>query len=233
MQLAAASVVNALRRRHPAIHAWLADRARLLEAAAPSPTYQSVRYSQARLWSVSMYTDDGHQAILGPELTVIALRVWRKIMGELRLTMAIVQKHGIGQQVTVQGCRFNTGLGIVFVPEDKLRRAIHELDAAVAGQVCLREYHSLVSFLQSLTFVIGMSRSAAYGLFTTLLASGASHPEIQALCRWQTTDSIKIYARLTSAFYSRLLDGAMAARVSTARAQNLALAVPRSACSWR
>ncbi|KAL1525195.1 hypothetical protein AB1Y20_020065 [Prymnesium parvum] len=81
-----------------------------------------------------MYTDDGHQAMLGPELTIVGLRTWRKIMQDLRLTMAIVQKHGLGQQVTVQGCRFNTGLGVVFIPEDKLRRAIRELDEALAGR---------------------------------------------------------------------------------------------------
>ncbi|KAL1524397.1 hypothetical protein AB1Y20_019292 [Prymnesium parvum] len=55
-----------------------------------------------------MYTDDGHQAMLGPELTIVGLRTWRKIMQDLRLTMAIVQKHGLGQQVTVQGCRAST-----------------------------------------------------------------------------------------------------------------------------
>ena len=77
-----------------------------------------------------MYTGDGHQALLGPDLTVLGLRVWRKVTGDLKLTMAIVQKHGLGQQVTVQGFRSNSGLGLVFFPEDKLRRALLERASA-------------------------------------------------------------------------------------------------------
>ncbi|KAL1524015.1 hypothetical protein AB1Y20_018929 [Prymnesium parvum] len=45
-----------------------------------------------------MYTDDGHQAILGPQLTVVALRVCRKIMGELRLTMAMSRSAAYGRK---------------------------------------------------------------------------------------------------------------------------------------
>ncbi|KAL1510835.1 hypothetical protein AB1Y20_007118 [Prymnesium parvum] len=91
--------------------------------------------------------------------------------------MAIVQKHGLGQQVTVQGCRINTGLGVIYVPEDKLQRALREIDATVAGPVSVRAYHSLISFLQSLTCVVGASRSASYGLFAPLAGSLALDPE--------------------------------------------------------
>ncbi|KAL3926895.1 MAG: hypothetical protein SGPRY_003084 [Prymnesium sp.] len=94
MELAAASLVSALRQKHPAICHWQDYRARRLQPPM-----------------ASMYTDDGHQALLGADLTILGLRVWRKVTGDLRLTMAIVQKHGLGQQVTVQGFRFNSGLG--------------------------------------------------------------------------------------------------------------------------
>lgn len=200
MEKAAAPIVRALRLRYPILASWLDHRAEYLEARAPAAattTYSMVRYAQARLWVASMYTDDGHQALLGPELAIVGLRTWRAIMGELRLTMAIIQKHGIGQQVTVQGCRFNTGLGIVFVPEDKLRRAVRELDVAIHGDICLREYHSLVSFLQSLTFVVGMSRSASYGLFRPLTSHAQDPDALLPL-----SDSIK--AQLV-AWRSRLL----------------------------
>jgi hypothetical protein len=63
-------------------------------------------------------------------------------------------------------------------------------------------------------------------LATMLLESGASHAQIRALCRWQTDDSITIYARLNSLKYKALLDRAMAANVMTARANNLAHALP-------
>lgn len=63
-------------------------------------------------------------------------------------------------------------------------------------------------------------------LATMLLESGASFAQIRALCRWQTDDSILIYARLNSLKYKTLLDNAMRANVITARANNLAAAVP-------
>ena len=63
-------------------------------------------------------------------------------------------------------------------------------------------------------------------LATMLLEAGATHAEIRALCRWQTDESIAIYARLNSLKYKSLLDGAMRARVTTARTNNLADALP-------
>ncbi|KAL3902997.1 MAG: hypothetical protein SGPRY_011846, partial [Prymnesium sp.] len=78
----------------------------------------------------------------------LGLRVWRKVTGDLRLlTMAIVQKHGLGQQVTVQDFRFNSGLGLVFLPEDKLRRALLELQRAIDGLLILAAYQSLLGLL--------------------------------------------------------------------------------------
>ena len=113
-----------------------------------------------RLWTASMYTDDGHFAILSIDLMICGLRVWRRITGELRLTMAIIQKHGLGQLVTHQGFRFNTGLGLVYVPEDKARRALEQLDAALAGTINLSNYASLLGLLQSMLFVMGMRKAS-------------------------------------------------------------------------
>ena len=55
---------------------------------------------------------------------------------------------------------------------------------------------------------------------------GASDRQIQALCRWQTDEALKVYVRLNSLKYKTLLDGAMAAKVSTARANQLQHALP-------
>jgi len=63
-------------------------------------------------------------------------------------------------------------------------------------------------------------------LATALLASGASRAQIQALCRWQTDESLNIYACLGAEQYSRLLAGAFGARIDAARAATLADAVP-------
>ena len=61
---------------------------------------------------------------------------------------------------------------------------------------------------------------------TTLLAAGASHAQIQALCRWQTSQSLAIYARMSANDYGSLLDRAMAAKIDSARADHLAHALP-------
>lgn len=84
----------------------------------------------------------------------------------------------------------------------------------------------LYSWYSAHFFLATALLETGYFLVTVLLESGASHAQVQALCRWQTTDSIRIYARLNSSSCARLLHGAMAARISTARAQNLALAIP-------
>ena len=68
--------------------------------------------------------------------------------------------------------------------------------------------------------------SARIFLATVLAEHGASDRQIQALCRWQTDESLKIYVRLNSLKYKTLLDGAMAANVSTARANQLCHALP-------
>ena len=195
MDLSAASLVEAMRRQHPAIRHWQDERARSIQPPPGTSKYLRVRFCQTRLWTASMYTDDGHQALLGPDLTVLGLRVWRKVTGDLKLTMAIVQKHGLGQQVTVQGFRSNSGLGLVFFPEDKLRRALLELQRAIDGLLTLAAYQSLLDFLRSLLFVLGMRRSATYGLYAPLADHVTHDPETpvaltpqicQQLREWQT-----------------------------------------------
>ncbi|KAL3903045.1 MAG: hypothetical protein SGPRY_011829, partial [Prymnesium sp.] len=124
MSEAAKRYTTLLRRSYPVIDRWLALRSRQLEPSTGTPC-QLIRFSQARLWVASMYTDKLHQAVLGADLTIVGLRCWHRITRDLNLNkMAIVAKHGIGSQVTVQGVRVNTCWGAVFVPEDKARRAL-------------------------------------------------------------------------------------------------------------
>ena len=68
--------------------------------------------------------------------------------------------------------------------------------------------------------------SARIFLATVLAESGASARQIRALCRWQTDEALKIYIRLNSRKCKTLLDGAMAARVTTARTNQLQDALP-------
>ena len=63
--------------------------------------------------------------------------------------------------------------------------------------------------------------SARIYLACALLAAGATHAQIQALCRWQTEDSLRIYARLNVAKYQQLLDAAGGADVHSVSTASL------------
>ncbi|MGA1354443.1 MAG: hypothetical protein ACO32I_06685, partial [Candidatus Limnocylindrus sp.] len=170
MEVEARAIVAALSIQHPFLARWLAERRRYFGRPALNE-YDRVSSCQARLWTMSMYTDDGHQALLGVQLAVCGLRVWREITGSLKLQMAIIQKHGLGQQVTVQGVVVNAGLGIAYVPTDKMRRALTTVQAALDGRISIAEYRSLVGLLQSLLFVAGMDKTSMYGMYAPLSES--------------------------------------------------------------
>ena len=58
-------------------------------------------------------------------------------------------------------------------------------------------------------------------LACSLLASGASHSEIQALCRWQSEASLRIYARMSHPQYQGLLSAAYGADISQVQPHTL------------
>lgn len=169
-------IVDGLCKLYPVLTRWMDERRRLLEPPEnPLDPTEKVRLGQAQLFAMSMYTDDAHKKILSVELAILGLRCWLDITSSLNLTMAIVQKQMIGQFVTNQGLRFHSGFGIVYVPHDKLRRSFSSISDAEAGVLSLRDYHSLLGLLQSLIFVVGLRRSATFGLWEPL--AGDAHPE--------------------------------------------------------
>ena len=52
-------------------------------------------------------------------------------------------------------------------------------------------------------------------LACSLLKAGRSNAEIMSLCRWQTEDSLLVYAQLTHQHYSEMLQAAYGADIST------------------
>jgi len=58
-------------------------------------------------------------------------------------------------------------------------------------------------------------------LACSLLASGASHAQIQALCRWRSDEALAIYARLNQTTYAALLWRALVADVNSVRMNQL------------
>jgi hypothetical protein len=67
------------------------------------------------------------------------------------------------------------------------------------------------------------------GLATSLLASGASRAMILALCRWQTEESLNIYARLDRATYAAQISRALRAEFFTARTTTIDFELDNSA----
>ena len=57
-------------------------------------------------------------------------------------------------------------------------------------------------------------------LATTLAAAGCSDSEIQALCRWQTTESLRIYKRFQPDDVFGMLDRAQHAKVTSYTSAN-------------
>ena len=79
-----------------------------------------------------------------------------------------------------------------------------------------------------LVHVVGAVRAKAYSfhslrvyLACALLASGSTPAQIMALCRWQTEESLAIYARLGEADYTRLLERSLHADISSVSTANL------------
>ena len=173
------ATVAALCQRYPVLAKWQQRRKKDLEPPTDGgDRTAAIRMGQSCFWCMSMYSDDTHQKILSSELMLLGLRVWIEITTELRLTMAIVQKQMIGQCITNQGLRFHSGLGITYVPQDKLRRAFQGLRDAMAGRSTLREYHSLLGLLQSLLFVVGLRKSATFGLWTPFAVASFNPEEL-------------------------------------------------------
>ena len=84
------------------------------------------------------------------------------------------------------------------------------------------------ALLKLLELIVGKSNVSKYSwhsarihLACSLLASGASSAQIQALCRWQTEDSLRVYARLNPTSYRALLCRASTADVSSVSTSSL------------
>ena len=68
---------------------------------------------------------------------------------------------------------------------------------------------------------VSRANSARIWLACALLASGASSAQIQAVCRWQTEDSLRVYARLNPQNYHALLQRAARADVASVSVASL------------
>ena len=106
----------------------------------------------------------------------------------------------------------------LFQREDKQAYTGAQLDTVLSA-LLLRKLSPDVAKLYSW-------HSARIFLATALLAAGCTRPQIQAMCRWQTEESLEIYCLMDAKLYAELIDQAMSTRFRAARANHLAKGIP-------
>lgn len=113
------------------------------------------------------------------------------------------------------GTRGATGM---FTADDGLPFSGNQLDN-ILRHLLLRHYPAATVRLYSW-------HSFRIWLACAMLAAKCTRAEIQAVCRWQTEQSLNIYARMGEGHYSDLLCRSLVIDIDAARAQHLARAVP-------
>ena len=155
-------IVAALRSANAALDAYLRERA----AAGLS----------VRLHARGGYTDDVRMRFVFPELTRCGAKAWCFVTKGFRVMMADMVKRQLGTHDVCLGVSYNLSLGVAFITDDKLTKAVDALDQLLFGQLPVEAYRSLLGLLLHLSFLADMGRSATHGMFTALaaLAHGAS-----------------------------------------------------------
>ena len=113
-------------------------------------------------------------------------------------------------------------------PVAETARATTPLFVTNAEGAALKGSHLKTLLEHMLKIVVGPTRAKVYSfhslrvhLACALLSSGASAAQIMALCRWQSEESLAIYARLGETDYTRLLERSLLADISSVSTANL------------
>ena len=141
---------------HPPLQEWLSQRAGLNQPGV-------VR--EDRLHTIKMYTDDLALAAVSVDGFIALLIAEHVVFARLNLIMAIAAKRTLGVSIQWLGVIFVTCAGLVFVPRNKILRAIASLRKAMAGEATLAELRSLLGLLEHVKGILRVSRSAMHGLW--------------------------------------------------------------------
>ena len=107
------------------------------------------RWTQLRLFSAFVYTDDPLFLAVSLERTKRALRVWRRLTDAIRLIMAIPEKRTLGSGGRWLGVNAISNLGLVVVLRDKVLQASAAIADVLNGGVHFHVYRSLCGMLAS------------------------------------------------------------------------------------
>ena len=101
-----------------AVQRWLSQR-RIIEG-------RTGRHER-RMYCALMYCDDSILIIVGAARAKRVLRIWRRLISDAGLIMAIPEKRTVGVWCTWIGALIFAGLGVVAIPRTKVLRASHTM----------------------------------------------------------------------------------------------------------
>eukprot|EP00965_Chrysotila_dentata_P068126 2253573-Pleurochrysis_carterae.AAC.1 len=110
--------------------AWRGRRSKLRLRNEPS-----AELAHQRLYFAHMYMNDPIIGVVGVARAMRALRVWRSLIGDLRLVMAIPENCTLGVWARWLGALLFAALGVIAIPKAKLLRAAVQLRRAAKGQL--------------------------------------------------------------------------------------------------
>ena len=90
------------------------------------------------------------------------------VLERLKLRMAIAEKRTLGVAFEWLGVIFVPLVGLVFIPRNKLLRALAALRAARGGTLVVGDYRSLLGLLEHVRGVLRISRCSMHGLWRLL-----------------------------------------------------------------
>ena len=160
MDAAEASVAPDVR---PSAERWRAARSAIRMTGKRDSDVE--RRAQQRLYFAHMYTDDPIMGVVGVQRALRLLLTWRRLVGELRLIMAIPEKRHLGTWAPWLGVLLLAGIGLVLIPKAKLLRTVQRIDELVTNGLPFQDYRSLIGMLEFLRVVYCASASIMYSLY--------------------------------------------------------------------
>ena len=126
--------------------------------------------TQGRLYDLTYYSDDGHGMVVGAKRAVRLLRAFWTIAGPdgLRAPLSRASKQQIGVCVIWLGGTLAAGLGLVWIPKEKVARAALGLRTTLDGNMPVGDYRRLIGFLVSVLFMLGGDRNLLNHVFRPL-----------------------------------------------------------------
>ena len=125
---------------------------------------------QGRLYDLTYYSDDGHGLVVGVIRAVRFLRAFWTVAGPhgLNAPLSRASKQQIGVCVVWLGGTLAAGLGLVWIPKEKVARAALGISTALDGKMCVGDYRRLVGFLVSVLFMLGGDKNLLNHIFRPL-----------------------------------------------------------------